>query len=200
MLHVSKIPRIKEYLRHTNERVVFCACSLFLISVLFPFLTISSGSGIGGDINRITYWSCKTTVDSLRLGAVETRWFASYWFAQYELYSSPPPNTLGFSWVLVTMLSMQIFTLSSGFATLFLHRKFKKLLSLISCLSVVFLIFLMAYVVFRAENNMYIFYETYELRYWFRFETYELGYWLCYPSAILFLLVFLLNLRTSSNS
>lgn len=186
-LETMKTARIKECLRHTNRIVVFCACSLFLISVLFPFLTIMYHSVIPEDSFRVTYWSCKTTIKpiiSLALRDDETYWFTSYWFAQRKPYSYPTPITLGVSWVLVTMLSMQTFTLGSGFATLFLHRKFTKLFPLISCLSV---IFLMTFVVFQAQN------QTYGL------PEYELGYWFCYPSAILFLLAFLLHHRTDSD-
>lgn len=160
------------------------ACILFLVLVLFPFLSIPYHSIVPEDDFKMTYWSYKTVIIYYRLGfsvGNETHCFIDYWFLAQREYDPPTPVTVGVSWVLVSIFLIQTFTIGFGVLNLFLHRKLVRLLPLISCL---FVVFLMTYVGLRAQH---ITHEPPE---------FELGYWLCYPSAILFLFAFLLNARS----
>jgi hypothetical protein len=176
-----KIAKIRGFRLSLRRVVTVCACCLFLVSVLSPFVTVPYHTIIPEDDYHVTYWSHRATVTYLKLRYVvrsENLSFSTYWFAQQEPYSYPTPSTLGVSWVLISMFLIQILTLGFGFATLFRHGK-STLLPPISCL---FVTFLMVYVMAQAQNQT------------FGLPKYELGYWLCYPSTILFLCAFILHL------
>jgi hypothetical protein len=176
-----KIAKIRGFRVSLHRVVTGCACCLFLVSVLLPFVTVPHRTIIPEDTYSVTYWSHMATIRHLRLRYVvksETLFFSTYWFGKQESYSYLTPSSLGITWVLVAMFSMQILTLGFGFATLFRHGK-STLLPLISCL---FVTFLMVYVMAQVQSQT------------FGLPKYELGYWLCYPSTILFLYALILRL------
>lgn len=176
--------KIKGFWVPFRKVVTVCAWCLILISVLFPFLTITHYTIIPEDAYHVTYWSYKTTIRYAKLGYVmkrETLFFSAYWFAQQKTYSYLTPSTLGVSWVLVAMFLTQILTLGFGFTALFGRRKITQLLPIISCLSFAFL---MVYVMVQAQNR------TYGL------PKYELGWWLSLLSTTLFLCAFISRLVT----
>ena len=178
-----KITNIKGFSIPSFKVLTVCACCLFLLSVLFPFLTVSHYSIIEEDAYRVTYWSHKATIRyiGLRRQASKTLFFSTYWFAQEKPYSYPTLSSLGVSWALVAMFSTQILTLGFGLGSLFTHRKSVQLLPLISCVSTTFLV---AYTMTQVQS------QTYGL------PKYEVGYWLCFPTTILFLCIFILHLTT----
>ena len=178
-MKIAKIRRFRVPLRRV---VNVCACCLFLVSVLSPFVTVPHRTIIPEDAYSVTHWSHKATIKHLKLGHVvksENLFFSTHWFEQQKPYSYLTPSSLGVSWVLVAMFLMQVLTMGFGFATLFRQGKSTQLLPLISCS---FVTFLMVYVMVQAQNQT------------FGLPKYELGCWLCYPSIILFLYAFILRL------
>lgn len=178
-----KIVKIKGFMVPQHKVLTVCTCCLFLVSVLFPFLTKTHYTIIPEDAHPVTYWSHKTTIRYTTLGRErerETLFFSDYWFAEQKPYSYIPPSNLGFSWVLVAMFLTQISMLVFGFASLFRHEKGTQLFSLISCSSVTFL---MLYIIVQVQNL-------------YNPPKYELGWWLSCLSTILFLYAFILRLMT----
>lgn len=174
-----KIAKIKGFWILFRKVVTVCACCLILISIFFPFLTITHYTIIPEDAYPVTYWSYKTTIRYAKLGYEmkrETLFFSAYWFAQQEPYSYLTPSTVGVSWVLIAIFLTQILTLGFGFAAVFGRGKTTQLLSPISCLSVTFLI---VYAIVQVQSR------TYGL------PKYELGWWLSCLSTILFLCAFI---------
>ena len=175
-----KVSEIRKYLRPFHYRVlIICACCLFLVSMLLPFLSVNY-YGWMRISSQETYWSFKVNIKFLHYHGIirsdKTYWFTTWWF---DVDNSPVLSDLGVPWVswgLMTMFLMQIFTLGSGFITLFVHRKRIGFLPLFFCLSVVIL---MTYVMIQFPK--------------WRYPRIELGYWLCLSSAILFLFSFLLH-------
>ncbi len=176
--------KIEKSIYHLHRIVAVFACLLLLlVSAYLPFLT-ASYSNIIEDNFDITYWSYKSRILSLRWygGGLEELWFGTYWFAESEdPYSYLPPSTLNISWVLIVTFLMQVLTIALGSVALFLKRKLAKLLPAISCL---FVVLLMAYVGIQVQR------QTYSLL------KHELGFWLCFLAALLFLVAFLLHLKS----
>jgi len=173
-----KISEVRKYLRPFHYRVlIICACCLFTISILFPFFSVYYYWNLA-TFHQEAYWSYKINSKFIyHSGTVHsdnTYWFTAWWF---DLDNSPTLSDLSFpwtSWSLMTMFIMQIFTLSSGLITLFVHRKHIGFLPLFFCLSVVIL---MTYVLIQIPK--------------WNYPRIELGYWLCLSSAVLFLFAFL---------
>jgi len=152
-----------------------CACSLFLVSILFPFLTVHYHTIIPEVKYNVTYWSHKATITNTGLwgyGTSETLFFNDYWFTLGRLYYPPSPSDFEISWVLVAMFFAQILTLGFGFTALFKRERMIQFLPLISCLSVTFI---MTLTTARVHGQI------------LDLANYGLGYWLTYPSTILFL-------------
>lgn len=159
-----------------------CACGLFLISTLLPFLAVPFYSIVEEDEYITTHWSLMATISHRVLGVEKESHvllFSDYWLASRRL-GGPPPVNLDIPWALISMFLMQILTLGFGFASVFWNVKKIRLLPLLTSL---FVLSLMVFANIRAQDL------TYGL------TRYEPGYWFAYPSIALFLSAFVLGLK-----
>lgn len=164
-----------------------CACILFLVSIMLPFLTIYYSTPI--EIGYIAqYWSFRMTItpmfpgqSGMEPGISTTLFFNDYWFTTNRSnYSFSPAFfrvSLVFVAIFVAIFVAQIFTLGFGFTFLLKRRKMAQYLSIISCL---FVVTAMAFASIRVTDESYLYLPSFLSSYW-------LGYWLIYPSIALFL-------------
>jgi len=159
-----------------------CACGLFLVSTLLPFLTAPFYSIVREVEYITTHWSFMATISYRVLGVEKETHvflFSDYWLA-YRRLGGPPQVNLGIPWVFISIFLMQILTLGFGFASVFWNVKKIRFLPLLTSL---FVLSLMVLANIRAQDL------TYGL------TRYEPGYWFVYPSMFLFLSAFVLGLR-----
>jgi hypothetical protein len=141
-------------------------CSLFFLSVIFPFYYENPPIVIEDRLS-FHYWSFKSSMyvfahlESYLLGkpdAVIDYWFYDYWFSYSNLESS---------WLLIFMFVVQVITSVVGITSIFLDKKFLAfMLALVCPISTLLMI--------QVRSNHY------------SWGSFQLGFWLTYPSIALF--------------
>jgi hypothetical protein len=162
--------------RFLSDYLSLCACCIFFVSTLNPFLTSSYYfSRLGfmvGDFT-VTYWSYKAF-----LGIEGEVFLNNYWFNNADMALT---DSLGISWILVGIFLLQILTLTSGIISLLKTRDIR----IIPFASSTIAALLMIQVYARASGvglGLII---------------YEPGYWLTYPSLFLFLAALIFHLHSN---
>lgn len=159
-----------------SKILIASACCFSLVSILFPFLTVTYFSIIREDAYLVTCWPYKATIIYTRLGhevRSETVLFDAYWFEAGKPLSPPSPADLKVSWIIIATFLAGILTLCLGVAALLLKGKKLRFLPFFSCLSVTFL---MLGMIAQVQSQTYC------------RPKFELGFWLTVASACLFLL------------
>lgn len=160
--------------------LTICACLVFLVSILMPFLTVPHFLA-DGHARWATYWSYKVAIKKVELGQVtqdKTLLFNNYWFTiESHLVNLRAP------WVFITMFFVQLLTMIAGLSSLYLRGWKIQIIPPITSMSVTLL---MIYMYMQAE------------KWTLGLLKYELGYWLTYLSTILFLLKFILYQQSKS--
>lgn len=165
---------MRRFFRFLSDSLLFCACCVFPVSILNPFLTVNyyfSSWGYMPVIRNftITYWSYMASFPSTEYIAL----LGGYWFNDFDPALA---RFLGVSWILVAMFLLQILTLTSGILSLLKARKMR----IISFVSSAITVLLMIQVYARIGGVS--------------LKIYQLGYWFAYPSIFLFLSALIFDL------
>ena len=161
-----------------SDYLLLCACCIFLVSTLNPFLIANYyfmrwGNQPIGRLFTVAYWSYKAF-----LGIEGEVFLNNYWFNNADPALT---DSLSISWILVAIFFLQILILTSGIISLLKTRKIR----IIPFVSSAIIALLMIQVYARASGVG------------FGLVTYELGYWLTYPSIFLFLSAIIFHLYSN---
>jgi hypothetical protein len=164
-----------------SDSLLLCACCIFLVSTLNPFIISNYYFSRWGQMPvirnfTVVYWSYKASS-----GNGDEVFLNSYWFNNADPALT---NYLGISWFLVIIFLLQILTLTSGIFSLLKTRKIR----IIPVVSSVIVLLLMIQVYVKASGVG------------LGLKTYNLGYWLTYPSILLFLLSFTICIGTKEDN
>jgi hypothetical protein len=153
---------------------------VFLCSVILPFMSANSLGGRGNfdSVHQSQFWSFRSFTEHSLYNVIfgtEDYWFYDYWF---KLHVS--------GLELLFMFVVEILTLFTSLASIFIKKRNFALAPVVLCLMV---IALMVYVgeIGPIQRTM----PPY---------TYQLGFWLTFPSLFVFLAVFILERRQERNA
>jgi len=162
--------------RFLSDSLLLCACCIFLISTLNPFITAHYYFPHWRQLPvirnfTVAYWSYKAFASENEV------FLNSYWFNNAD-----PALTsyVDISWILVTMFLLQVLTLTSSIISLLKIKGIR----IIPFVSSALTILLMIQVYVKASG------ATPSLK------TYQLGYWLTYPAIFLYLYALIFHLHS----
>lgn len=160
-----------------SDVLLLSACCLFIVSMGTPFLKEFSDYAYVGagrwERMPVYYWSFRAS------HSVNNRitQFDSFWFSTFNPDFYMPILGMQVPMLLIAMFLAQILTVVSGLFSLFLRKRWNRVLPFAHSLTVTLLM--------ASMHNGLSMYKKVE---------YEIGYWLTYPPMLLFLLAFTTSL------
>ena len=181
--------------RVLEKLVSLAAVLLFLGTLVFPFLSfvrvylLSIPEYQCDSIFYIWSFMMREEITCLKWSEFthETLdyWFNDYWF--HWLYCSFPPDQQmlqlkdEISWMLISLFSLQILTLSIAATSIFIYKKYLAFIPAALCPATTALMTLIFILINNASHII---------------AAYKIGYWLTCPSEALFIISLIINVKT----